>query len=221
VLRSFHLNDRDDMTPEAESIAIDRAVQGDERALAELFSHYHSRLQRIAAFRLHPKLRSRVDADDIMQEAYLNAAQRLGRILHDSPQSFFIWLRMILSQTLIDVHRRHLGAQMRDASREAVKWTSTEGESTSYSLTHHLVGHLTSPSQAALRHELADRIDAALADMSELDREVLAMRHFEELSNIEIAHALEITEQAAAMRYIRALGRIRDILVSVPGLLEV
>ena len=89
--------------------------------------------------------RSRVDADDIMQEAYLNAAQRLGRILHDSPQSFFIWLRMILSQTMTDVHRRHLGAQMRDASREAVKWTSTDGDSTSYSLTHHLVGHLTSP----------------------------------------------------------------------------
>lgn len=208
------------MTPEAESRAIDRATQGDERALAELFSHYHSRLQRIAAFRLHPKLRSRVDADDILQESYLNAAQRLGRIMHDSPRSFFIWLRMILSQTLTDVHRRHLGAQMRDASREAVKWAS-EGDSTSYSLTHHLVGHLTSPSQAALRRELADRIDSALAEMSELDREVLAMRHFEELSNVEIAHALEITEQAAAMRYIRALGRIRDILVSVPGLLEV
>ena len=198
------------MTPEEETRAIDRAVHGDERALAELFSHYYTRLQRIAAFRLHPRLRSRVDADDILQETYLNAAQRLGHILHDSPRSFFIWLRMILSQTLTDVHRRHLGAQMRDASREAVKWGATEGDSTAYSLTHHLVGH-----------ELADRIDSALAGMSELDREILAMRHFEELSNIEIAHALDITEQAAAMRYIRALGRIRDILVSVPGLLEV
>lgn len=209
------------MTPEAETSAIDRATRGDERALAELFSHYRTRLQRIAAFRMHPKLRSRVDADDILQETYLNAAQRLGRIMHDSPRSFFIWLRMILSQTLTDVHRRHLGAQMRDASREVVSWNAGNGDSTSYSLTHHLVGHLTSPSQAALRQELADRIDSALAEMSELDREVLAMRHFEELSNIEIAHALEITEQAAAMRYIRALGRIRDILESVPGLLEV
>ncbi|REJ85699.1 MAG: RNA polymerase subunit sigma-24 [Planctomycetota bacterium] len=205
------------MTTENEAELIDRAIHGDEEALALLFSAHRERLRRVVAFRLHPKLRSRVDPDDILQEAYLNAAQRLGRFLHDGAHSFFIWMRLILNQTLADVHRRHLGAQIRDARREARSRPASMGDSTSLSLTVHLIGHLTSPSQAALREELSEKIDDALSTMSELDQEVLAMRHFEELSNSEIAAALEISEQAAAMRYIRALGRIRDILVTIPG----
>lgn len=198
---------------------IDRAIHGDEQALAGLFTHYRDRLRRIVAFRLSPALQARVDADDVLQEAYLNAVQRMQHIFQDSPRSIFIWLRMIVSQTLADIHRRHLGAQMRDAGRE-VALSRRGSDSTSFSLSFHLVGHLTTPSQAALREELLERIDAGLATMSEMDREVLAMRHFEELTNIEIAETLGITEQAAAMRYIRALGRLRDILEAVPGLMD-
>ena len=207
-------------TPEEEAQLIDRAIHGDEEALAMLFSAHRERLERIVSFRLHPKLRSRIDPEDVLQETYLNAAQRLGRFLHDSSNTFFIWLRLILNQTLADVHRRHLGAQIRDARREVHGRSAATSDSTSFSLTVHFIGHLTSPSQAALREELSEKIDAALATMSELDQEVLAMRHFEELSNSEIAAALEISEQAAAMRYIRALGRIRDILASIPGLMD-
>lgn len=202
-----------------ETNLINRAIHGDEQAVAELFAHYRDRLRRIVAFRLHPAIQARVDADDVLQEAYLNAVQRIRHIFQDSPRSYFIWLRMIVNQTLTEIHRRHLGVQMRAAGREVAGSRQTS-DSTSFSLSFHLIGHLTTASQAALRKELLERIDAGLATMNELDREVLAMRHFEELSNSEIAEALGITEQAAAMRYIRALGRLRDILEAVPGFFD-
>ena len=124
---------------------------------------------------------------------------------------------MIVTQTLIDVHRRHIGAQKRDASREVAIQGRWSPASTSYSLSFHLLGHLTSPSQAALRAELSEQIDIALEGMSDIDREVLALRHFEELSNLETAELLGLSEQAASLRYIRAISRLRDVLEVIPG----
>lgn len=192
-------------------------AQGDETALARLFSFERERLWRIVNFRLDRRLQGRVDADDVLQEAYLNAVQRMDRFLHDHPRSFFIWVRMIVTQTLIDVHRRHLGAQKRDASRDMSIQGRWSPSSTSYSLSFHLLGHLTSPSQAALRAELSEQIDLALSGMSDIDREVLALRHFEELSNLETAQLLGLSEQAASLRYIRAISRLRNVLEAIPG----
>lgn len=197
---------------------VQRVARGDETALARLFSFYHDRLWRIVNFRLDRRLRGRVDADDVMQEAYLNAAQRLDKFLYDHPRSLFIWLRLIVTQTLVDVHRRHIGAQKRDASREFSVNSGWSANSTSNSLSFHLLGHLTSPSQAAIRAELSDQIDQALAGMNEIDREVLALRHFEELTNIETSQVLEMSEQAASIRYIRAISRLRKVLEVLPGL---
>lgn len=196
---------------------IERIVKGDEAALAQLFSFYRERLWRIVNFRLDRRLQGRVDADDVLQEAYLNAVQRMDRFLYDHPRSFLIWMRMIVTQTLIDVHRRHIGAQKRDASRDVSIQGRWSPASTSYSLSFHLLGHLTSPSQAALRAELSEQIDLALAGMSDIDREVLALRHFEELSNLETAELLGLSEQAASLRYIRAISRLRDVLEAIPG----
>lgn len=196
---------------------VQRVAQGDEAALARLFSYERERLWRIVNFRLDRRLQGRVDADDVLQEAYLNAVQRMDRFLHDHPRSFFIWMRMIVTQTLIDVHRRHLGAQKRDASRDMSIQGRWSVSSTSYSLSFHLLGHLTSPSQAALRTELSEQIDLALSGMSQIDREVLALRHFEELSNLETAQLLGLSEQAASLRYIRAISRLRNVLEAIPG----
>lgn len=196
---------------------VHRVTQGDEAALARLFSFYHDRLWRIVNFRLDRRLRGRVDADDVMQEAYLCAAQRMDKFLYDHPRSLFIWLRMIATQTLVDVHRRHIGTQKRDASREISVNSGWTADATSHSLSFHLLGHLTSPSQAAVRAELSDQIDQALAGMSEIDREVLALRHFEELTNLETAQVLEMSEQAASIRYIRAISRLRNVLELLPG----
>jgi RNA polymerase sigma-70 factor (ECF subfamily) len=196
---------------------VNRVIHGDAEALAEVFGSYRQRLRRIVNFRLDRRIYGRIDPDDVLQEAYLNAKQRMPRLLRDRPATIFIWLRQIVNQTLADVHRRHLGAQKRSAKRDISLHGGWSAESTSGSLAFHLLGHLTSPSQAALRSELSQQIDAALAALSEIDREMLALRHFEELTNAEAADVLNMTAQAASMRYIRAIGRLRQLLEAIPG----
>lgn len=195
--------------------------QGDEKALAELFSKHRERLRRMVHFRLDPRLYGRLDADDILQQAYLEATKRIGHFEGDSSISFFVWLRMIVTQTLIDVHRQHLGAQMRDAGREVAKRDVRFSQTTSFSLAANLLGTLTSPTQAARRAELAKILRETLDEMDPIDREVLALRHFEELSNIEVAEELNIQQKAASIRYVRALRRLKEILSELPELTEI
>jgi RNA polymerase sigma-70 factor (ECF subfamily) len=197
----------------------DRLTVGDETALAEAFSLHRDRLWRMIRFRMDARLASRVDADDVLQEAYLAAAQRLEHFLDKPEASLFLWLRQIAGQTLIDVHRRHIGAKMRDAGRE-VSLHVRVPQATSISLAAQLLGRLTSPSQAALRDELAVQLEQALAQMEPIDQEVLALRHFEELSNREVAEVLGIQQKAASIRYVRAITRLKNILEKIPGFEE-
>ena len=197
-----------------------RLRRGDEPALAELFSEHRERLWRVVRFRLAGLLQSRIDPDDVLQEAYLAAAQRLKHYGGDSQMSPFVWLRAIVAQTLIDLHRRHVGAQMRDAGREVAIDGCHYAQATSASVAIQLVGHLTSPSQAAARAEMLDIVGKAIETMDPIDREVLALRHFEELTNSELAEVLGIEPKAASIRYIRAVRRLKAILVEMPGLLD-
>ncbi len=197
-----------------------RLKGGDQQALAELFSRHRERLWRMVRFRLDPRLHGRVDADDILQEGYLAAAGRVQHFQEDSSTSFFVWLRMILSQTLIDVHRRHLGVQMRDAGREISIHGHRSLQATSVSLAAQLLGQFTSPSGAAARAEVAQQLEQAVDTMNPIDREVLALRHFEELTNSEVAEVLEIQPKAASIRYVRAIGRLKEILSRLPGFAE-
>lgn len=199
---------------------IDRVVNGDENALAILFSSHRDRLWRMVNFRMDPRLHGRVDADDVLQESWLSVVQRIDHFLADASRSIFVWFRLITSQTLIDVHRRHLGTQKRNAALEFSINKGWSAESTSFSLSFHLLGHLTSPTQAALREELSQQLKTALSTMNEIDREVLALRHFEQLSNRETAQILEISDQAASDRYMRALGRLKGVLKAIPGFSE-
>jgi RNA polymerase sigma-70 factor (ECF subfamily) len=198
----------------------DRLLGGDEEALAALFSQHRERLWRMVNFRMDRRLAGRVDADDVLQEAYLAAAGRLKHYAADPSWSPFVWLRMIVVQTLIDVHRHHLGAQIRDADREVAFPGGRYPQTTTVSLAALFVGHLTSPSQAAARTEMLGQLEQAVAAMDPLDREVLALRHFEELSNSEVAEVLGIQQKAASIRYVRALRRLRAILSRTPGFLE-
>ena len=195
---------------------VNRVLRGDQQALAELFAGYRHRLWRMVNFRMHHQLQGRVDADDVLQEAWLNAVSRIDRFLVDASRSCFVWFRMIVSQTLIDIHRRHMGTQKRDAKREISIHGGWTASSTSMSLSFFLLGHLTSPSNAALRVELSQQLDTALSSLSDMDREVLALRHFEELSNSEAAQVLDITEQGASMRYLRALSRRKNVMEAIP-----
>lgn len=193
-------------------------LDGRRDALAELFDRCRDRLWRIAYFRLDARLKSRVDPDDILQDAYLDAANRLSHYNTEKPFSPFVWLRMIVGQTLLDVHRRHLGTQRRDARRETKAPANGFPNATVFSLTACLLGELTSPSQSAMRAERAERLRGVIESMSEADQETLALRHFEELANSEIAEVLEISPKAASIRYVRAIERLKNLLSEVPEL---
>lgn len=201
--------------------AIDRPHQApsdpqppDEQALAEMFSQNRPRLWRMVHFRLDRRLHGRIDADDVLQEAYLEAAKRVRHFANGSSSSLFLWLRMIVSQTLVDAHRRHLGAQMRDAGREVSLHGRRYSQTTSCSLAAQLLGQVTSPSQAAIREERLRQLEQALEGMDPVDREVIALRHFEELTNHEVAELLGIRQKAASIRYVRAIRRLKEILLN-------
>lgn len=193
-----------------------RLVDGDEAALGELFDVHRDRLWRMVQFRMDRRLAARVDPDDILQESFVNAASRLHHYLEDSSRSIFIWLRLIVGQTLVDVYRRHIGAEMRDAGREVSLQGMRYPQATSISLAAELLGSVTSPSQAAHRAEMTAQLEVALKEMSTLDQEVIALRHFEDLTNAEVAEALEIQPTAASNRYVRALTRLKDVLSQFP-----
>lgn len=188
-----------------------------ENAVAELFSMHRERLLKLVTFRLDARLKGRVDPDDILQEAYLDAAQRIEHFTSNPVTTIFVWFRLIVMQTMTNVHRRHLGTKMRDASLEVSKRAQQSSGSTVASITQFLTGHLTSPSQAAIREEQTKQLAEALEDLSELDREILALRHFEELSNAEAAEVLGIEAKTASVRYFRAIRRLRGVLEKLPG----
>jgi RNA polymerase sigma-70 factor (ECF subfamily) len=194
----------------------DRLRAGQVDALARAFAEHRRRLWRIARFGLPRRLSGRVDVDDVLQEAYLAACKRIDRYAADGFASPFLWLRLIVQQTLVDVYRRHLGAGARDAGRE-VSLVAGSARATSASMAIQLVGDWTSPSQAAARGELFERVAAAIEGMSQIDRDILALRHFEELTNAESAGVLGIAPKAASIRYVRALGRLKAVLADLPG----
>ncbi|MEQ8788057.1 MAG: sigma-70 family RNA polymerase sigma factor [Pirellulaceae bacterium] len=194
---------------------LSRLETGDEQALAELFSHFQVQLRRMVGFRLDGRLQGRVDVSDVMQEVYLDAAQRLDHYRTSPPSSFLLWLRQLTDQRLVDVHRRHFGAKRRDVRRELHRAASDTG-----SLLTQLVGRFSSPSQQAIRAELEAAVEAALIGMPPIDREVLALRHFEELTNNEVADLLGISKTAASNRYVRALKRLQQLLADVPSFLD-
>ncbi len=197
----------------------ERLMRGDEAALAEAFAAHRPRLWRMVHFRLDRRMIGRVDPDDILQEAYLAAATRIRHYGGGKFSSPFLWLRVIVRQTLIDVHRRHLLAKSRNAGREVAIHASYP-QATSASMAIHLVGDWTTPSQAAVRVETLDRVQAAIATMNPVDQEVLALRHFEELTNSEVAETLGIEPKASSLRYMRALRRLKEILADFPGVLD-
>ena len=196
---------------------IERAVRGDQRALGELLSRHRGRLRRMVALRLDRRLQGRVDPSDVIQEACLDAARRLPEYQRNPAMPFFLWLRLVVGQRLVDEHRKHLGAAARDAGREISLYRGALPETTSAALAAQLLGRLTAPSQAAIRAERKIRLQEALNSLDPIDREVLALRHFEELSNGEAAAVLGLDKSAASKRYARALIRLKDFLASRPG----
>jgi RNA polymerase sigma-70 factor, ECF subfamily len=201
-------------------LLIRQAQAGDESALAVLFDRHRERLRKMIRLRMDRRLSGRVDSSDVLQDAYVNLKKRLDEGTRDASLPFFLWLRMITGQTLTDLHRHHLGTQMRDAGREISLHRGSMPQASSVSLAAQLFGKLTSASHAAIRAEHKLIVQEALNGMDPIDREVLTLRHFEHLSNDETALVLDLTKSAASNRYIRALKRLKDILSLIPGLRE-
>jgi RNA polymerase sigma-70 factor (ECF subfamily) len=199
---------------------IERARAGDTQALNELFARHRSRLRRMVEVRLDQRLQGRVDASDVIQEAHLEAAERLEDYLSNPKLPIFLWLRLVVAERLLKIHRQHLGTQKRDAGREISLFREAMPAASSSALAAQLLGQETSPSQAAVRAERLLRLQEALNSLEPIDREILSLRHFEELTRAEAAQALGIEEAAAAKRYVRALKRLKDVLADMPGGLE-
>lgn len=182
-----------------------RIRDGDREALAHAFLAHRPRLARIIEFRLDARLAARVSTEDVLQESFLQASDRCTHLKGDTAAAVFLWLRLIVLQTMTNLYRRHLGAGMRDARRE-------RGSDAGAAMTAALLASLTSPTEGIRRAEQTQMLHSALQELSDLDREVLALRHFEELENHEVAAALEIEPKAASIRYFRALKRLKTRL---------
>ena len=190
---------------------------GNGGVLSELLGQHRDRLRQMVKLRMDRRLRGRVDPSDVIQEAYFEASRRLAEYLHGPPIPFFLWLRFLTGQQLASAHRRHLGIQARDAGREVSLYQGALPEATSAALAAQLVGRISSPSDAAMRAEMQVRLQEALNTLQPLDREVLTLRHFEQLSNVEAAQVLGLKPTASSNRYIRAIAKLKDILANMPG----
>jgi RNA polymerase sigma-70 factor, ECF subfamily len=210
----------DDPKAENEGVAPDgllRAAAGDEEALRALFAAHHDRLKRMVHLRLSRRLAGRVDDSDVLQEAFIEVARKLPEYAREPRMPLFLWIRHLTGLKLAELHRRHLGTQLRDADREVTLHRGSLPLADSVSLAAHLLGTLTTPSQAAVKAETRLLVQEALNGMDPIDREVLALKHFEQLSTSEIAEILGLSKAGAGSRYLRAIKRLRTILEQIPG----
>ncbi len=192
---------------------IQQLQQSKEEALADLYSLVRERLRRVIDFRLDYRLNGRVSHSDVLQDTYVRAAQRIESYLEKPDMPFFVWLRLEAQQRLHEIHRFHFGAEKRDVRRE-INLSAKEQQlgETSVQLAAHIVAQMTSASGLFQKAQQIDALEKTLSEMNKLDREVIALRHFEELSSIETAKVLEISPDAASKRYIRALKRLKEIM---------
>lgn len=202
------------MSDEQEDVWLVRLHEGGEQALAQLLSYYRERLVKMIDFRLDTRLLGRLDVGDVLQEVYLMSARRLDDFLANPAVPPFVWLRTMALQVLADVHRRHLGAQKRDARRDVPLHRRQGDGTTSVSIAARLADSLTSPSRAAARADMRQHLYNAFEQMDPIDCEVLALRHFEDLANGEVAAVLGLKKAAASNRYVRALKRLREIMTA-------
>ncbi|WZP00282.1 sigma-70 family RNA polymerase sigma factor [Isosphaeraceae bacterium EP7] len=195
------------------------AASGDEASLAVLFDRHRARLRQMIRLRLDRRLQGRVDPSDVLQDAYIDLSHKLPEYTSRPALPFFLWLRLVVGERLLRVHRQHLGAAMRDAGREiSIDQGGAFPQASSASLAAQLLGRITSASRAVARVEKQHLLQEALNGMEPIDREVIALRHFEELSNDETAEVLGLSKAAASKRYVRAMLRLKAVVGDNPAL---
>jgi RNA polymerase sigma-70 factor, ECF subfamily len=192
---------------------LDQAKQGEAKAVERLLEVHREPLRRMIGLRLDPALAGRVDASDIVQEVMLEVSQRLADYLRNPAMPFHLWVRHIAKDHMIDAHRRHRQAQRRSLDREQPLVPAGLADQSSLELAGQFLDKEMTPASAAVRHELQRRMEQAVAGLEEDDREIILMRHYEQLSNQEVATALGLSEAAASMRHLRAVRKLRAALL--------
>ncbi len=195
--------------------ALHRAAAGDQQRWGHLLVEHRDRLRKLISFRMSPVLTSRLDPSDVIQETFVEASERLKEFLDNPRMPFFLWLRFLTQQKLATLHRHHLGRAKRNVNREVSMDGHGNSDDTSGAIAAYLASQWSGPSHAAMRHERQALLHQALEQMDPTDREILALRHFEGLSNSEAALLLNLKISAASKRYIRALEKLRQILSHV------
>ncbi len=192
---------------------LENARQGDANAVEQLLHEFRLPLRRVIDLRLDPQLARRLDASDIVQDVLLEANQRLIEYLRTPKMPFKLWLRHLAQDRIIDAHRRHRQAQRRSIDKEQPLQRPAWVDESSIQLAAQLIDSEKTPASAAIHHELKIRFEDALTKVSDDDREIIVLRHHEQLSNQDVAAFLGITEAAASMRYLRAIRKLREVLV--------
>ncbi len=198
-------------SPETQEL-LDQARHGDGRAADQLLASHREPVRRMIDLRLDPAIAARLDASDVVQEVLLEASRRLDAYLREPKLPFHLWLRHIAKDHIIDAHRRHRQAQRRGVDRERPAMPAALADHSSLELAAQFVDQELTPASAAMQQELQRRLHAAIAELDEDDREIILMRHFEQLSNQEVATLHDLSEAAASMRHLRALRRLRTLL---------
>jgi RNA polymerase sigma-70 factor (ECF subfamily) len=197
--------------PETQEL-LDQARQGDGAAAERLLASHREPVRRMIGLRLDPAIAARVDASDVVQEVLLEASRRLDGYLRDPAMPFHLWLRHIARDHIIDAHRRHRQAQRRGVDREQPNVPAAFADRSSLELAGQFLDQELTPASAAIQQEMQRRLHAAIGELDEDDREIVLMRHFEQMSNQEVAAVLGLSEAAASMRHLRALRRLKALL---------
>ncbi len=188
------------------------AKDGDQVAVNQLLERHRDALRHLVRMRLDQKIQRRIDVSDVVQDVLVEANRRLGRYMENPVLTFRLWLRQIARDRIIDAHRRHRVSAKRSVDREQALASPRGYDQSSIHLASLLGDNKLTPAANALQMEMARKVEAAITQLDERDCEIVVMRHYEHLSNQEIAQALELTEPAASMRYLRAIRRLKAIL---------
>lgn len=188
------------------------AKAGDDDAVNRLIERHRDGVRRLVQMRLDQRIQRRLDVSDVVQDVMVEAHRRLRDYLAHPSMAFHLWLRQIAKDRVIDAHRRHRVSGKRSVDREQPLLGGAADDRSTQDLAAQLWDPEITPASAAIQQEMARRVEAAVAELGEQDFEIIAMRHYEQLSNQEVAQALGLTEPAASMRYLRAVRKLRAIL---------
>ena len=193
---------------------LDNARGGDDDAVEQLMDRHRAAVHRLVEMRLDRKIRRRVDVSDIVQEVLIEANRRIRDYLVSGlAMPFHLWLRQIARDRIIDAHRRHRVSEKRSVDRERALSAPAGMDHSSIELAAQICDGELTPAARATQRELALRVEQTLGELNDQDAEIIIMRHYEQLSNQEAAQALQLSEPAASMRYLRAVRRLRELLI--------